>query len=53
MQNEFPVEVNTGYAIMTVHNKAEADFAWHELYRYYIEMADRLHKERREAAHNG
>lgn len=49
MKNEFPVYVNTGYGIMIVQNKAEADFAWHELCRYYIEMTDRLRKEQRKA----
>lgn len=53
MKNEFPVYVNTGYYIMAVHNKAEADFAWHELCRYYIDMADGLREDQRKAVRHG
>lgn len=53
MRNEYPVDIDTGYEVMTVHNKAEADFAWRRIYQYYIEMADRIHKDQRKVASNG
>ena len=53
MRNEYPVDIDTGYEVMTVHNKAEADFAWRRIYQYYIEMADRIRREQRKVASNG
>lgn len=53
MRNEYPVDINTGYEVMTVHNKAEADFAWRRICQYYIEMAERLHRDQRKVASNG